>query len=789
MSPFPGRGAAPEDYIAQADTTMQQLPGVIAGMNLLAENFNQGAGVLSLGYLKPVPYAAGISMTLATQTVEYAGITYAPILDALPFTASGVFEVAQFRVIQGITGDQLAQPNAADQVGFSANSNVGEKLREISSISDKGGAGDYDPVAGTGTNCIYALTQLIAGGIENQVVRLPAIPGARNNYLFSFPTGYTVVEGSVVIDADPGVTFYVDGVVFACEFVQPTKQVTLPLPPAATPSLPMACVVQPGGARSTPDESRKSRWLNTADIIAPVHRMVDPRTGWKKRLLTWPGAIGDGGDGAGVGETTKIFFDASSVVINASSGEGALHAAYTRLMVGDELSTRLDVSTGSAGFIPAVIVRSLTEFSGTLLTTEGATWFKKRIGSALAQGAATPPGMAQHQSYSPFTSIVTVRLVSPYRYIIMINGMVIYEGRSADPIQEIGLGGYISEACIFRWTDIFMARGNAPAAARLVGLFVIGDSLSMDQQGCWARWCRSALDATLGVRVAQYRNQAVGGQDSSAQLAILRAQGVPAGTTHTGIQIGTNNTQGLGPVAQLTADVSEMFDILEAAGSQIVLSLPPLWYTQGQAGLRGQASLRYAEGTPYRIALIKLCAARRVPILDSLPAYGPMLANFVNPLLVPNLTALNPMVFDNIHPEAYMAKTMGYSIAGLLLGQMAYVGTNEVPWTDLPSTWPVQNNWVLDPADGGQFLIAADGARRFRANYSTGVGATLADGTTVHQLGPLLMPSRPVPVEAFTPAGQRLLMILGVDGQLKIYGAAGLGATQVYVDSGRYEIA
>lgn len=117
LSPFPGRGAAPDDYIAQADTTMQQLPGVIAGMNALATNLNLGAGVLAMGYLPPVPYAAGVPMSLATQTVQYGGVTYAPILGYLPFTTTGVFEAAKFRVIQGLTAGELAEPDGVRRVG------------------------------------------------------------------------------------------------------------------------------------------------------------------------------------------------------------------------------------------------------------------------------------------------------------------------------------------------------------------------------------------------------------------------------------------------------------------------------------------------------------------------------------------------------------------------------------------------------------------------------------------------------------------------------------------------
>lgn len=107
LSPFPGRGAAPEDYIAKADTVMQELPGVIAAMNEMSAAFNLGAAVLDSGYLPPILYTAGIVLTTVIQTVEYNGAIYAPLISTLPFTTSGVFEAANFRVIQGVTQEDL----------------------------------------------------------------------------------------------------------------------------------------------------------------------------------------------------------------------------------------------------------------------------------------------------------------------------------------------------------------------------------------------------------------------------------------------------------------------------------------------------------------------------------------------------------------------------------------------------------------------------------------------------------------------------------------------------------
>ncbi len=64
----------------------------------------------SIGYQPPVPYAAGINLTQATQTVEYNDSVYAPLMTALPFTTSGTFEVDKFRLIEGVSRTALAGP-------------------------------------------------------------------------------------------------------------------------------------------------------------------------------------------------------------------------------------------------------------------------------------------------------------------------------------------------------------------------------------------------------------------------------------------------------------------------------------------------------------------------------------------------------------------------------------------------------------------------------------------------------------------------------------------------------
>lgn len=76
----------------------------------------------SRGYEPPVAYTAGLQMLDASQTVEYLGEVYAPVLADLPFTTSGTFETAKFRLIQGVAGVDLLAPGGALMVGYDGTS-------------------------------------------------------------------------------------------------------------------------------------------------------------------------------------------------------------------------------------------------------------------------------------------------------------------------------------------------------------------------------------------------------------------------------------------------------------------------------------------------------------------------------------------------------------------------------------------------------------------------------------------------------------------------------------------
>ncbi len=101
----------------------------------------------SVGYLVPVPYIGGLSLTLNSETVEYLGIVYAPVFSALPFVTSGVFETAKFRVIQGVVGVDLASDAGAALIGTATGVTLAALLSPLVLL----GAGSASHSDGTNT--------------------------------------------------------------------------------------------------------------------------------------------------------------------------------------------------------------------------------------------------------------------------------------------------------------------------------------------------------------------------------------------------------------------------------------------------------------------------------------------------------------------------------------------------------------------------------------------------------------------------------------------------------------
>jgi len=125
----------------------QTISGLIASAAVSVESAAEVV-LAGIGYTPPVSYSGGLSLTSRTQTVEYLGQVYAPKASNLPFTTSGEFETAKFRLLAGVTGADLGTSGGAALVGFAQPSGVQrtvqDRLRDTVSVKDFGAKGDGD---------------------------------------------------------------------------------------------------------------------------------------------------------------------------------------------------------------------------------------------------------------------------------------------------------------------------------------------------------------------------------------------------------------------------------------------------------------------------------------------------------------------------------------------------------------------------------------------------------------------------------------------------------------------
>ena len=155
-----------------------------------------------LGYAPPVAYAAGIALTLTTQTVEYAGEVYAPKTSMLPFTTSGTFETAKFRMIQGVAATDLAASGGAAMVGYmpagagAVATNLQDALRSFAATADRYGADS--------TGATNSSSALNAALLVNKFVTLSPGGVYRFDDIIDIPSGRVLDISGTTITANTG---------------------------------------------------------------------------------------------------------------------------------------------------------------------------------------------------------------------------------------------------------------------------------------------------------------------------------------------------------------------------------------------------------------------------------------------------------------------------------------------------------------------------------------------------------------------------------------------------------
>jgi lysophospholipase L1-like esterase len=196
QKPIPSN--APQDLLFNAEkidevvsSAAKQYTDRFGAQRLTLAGVRQAADAVlaGLGYAVPVAFASGLSMTLPTQTVSYGGEVYAPVSSALPFTTTGTFNPAQWRVIQGITWFDLAQSNAAGKVGYGSKTVAGA-LDEIYSapnplevLSHYDGANMIGHLGGTVESSLAAVDDKFLA-VDGKFAALDIVPAVSRKHAF-----------------------------------------------------------------------------------------------------------------------------------------------------------------------------------------------------------------------------------------------------------------------------------------------------------------------------------------------------------------------------------------------------------------------------------------------------------------------------------------------------------------------------------------------------------------------------------------------------------------------------
>ena len=638
------------------------------------------------------------------------------------------------------------------QAGAGAVARVSQdKARERVSLQDFGGTDD-----GLTTNnaAFSGAKTLLTGG----TVKLPF--KTQGGYVFA--TAGTDLSG-VVLDPDSGVTIDATETSVPLSLtagIRTTKNLTLRM---SSPNYSYQLSSQMGKPFD-----HKALWLNDADAVRPTLIGLN-LAGLTNESISWPASDTWASASAQAAiTTTEPYPFVNWSALTASTW----YASTLPIRGGEEVSVAFD-TPGSYNRL--AIIRTTAGYYGLYAGGSGAApqYITKLIGQSsttVTVGAGTQ--FTTQPQYYPESCVWTIRVIDRRRFEILLNGVsALGPITTAGDIYRAGFGvmptGGATTMSVAGWTK----SQDAPNAGKQpVGITLYGDSLTADIHGGWPYAMREALDGSNGCRVMRVVNNAVSGYNSTQALALMQSVGV-AGFNFCVIGIGTNDIQQGFTPADTINNINAMVTICNAAGCVPIIWIPPLWYTQTEAGAgNGQASGNSAGGMPIRSVLLRYCAVHSVACVDLTMVTGPIDVRYLNS--TGGVSNADSMVRDNIHPTAYSYRVIGTAIARRILGLLAPAANRAVAFQQLSPT--MQNSWT-DATSGSRisYAVSPDGKVSLAGVATAG---TKTDGTAIFTVPEHLRPTATLRFAAMmnqsvAPNYTTCLVQMDTGGILTVYGA------------------
>lgn len=351
---------------------------------------------------------------------------------------------------------------------------------------------------------------------------------------------------------------------------------------------------------------------------------------------------------AKAGQTISCFFANPVLPI----GDGVLHTMWIENAWGF-----LIAHESSVGFTV-----QFNEFGGA-----GPTYYRNTSDIINAEG---------YENYSNSKGIVSIHLLDDGKTFEFLHNGVNRSKKfftlGNQPVVRWGFGGYNTPVTIKN----FFIEYNRKPASHISGIVqIFGDSQSVELMGkSWIDHFKNYVKNNYGFRDIIIENYAVSGATMEAQ------EGVFGGVAHSDVSIfllGTNNIQAQSSVASMITSLDNMVTVV--GKENVIVCIPPMFFSQALNGGQGQACVNYDLGGLYRSAIFRYAAENDIMIVDLPAAWG-------------FTSAYSEQMCDDIHPADLGAAITGMEIA---LKYMALVTRQKANYSvigDSRSSY----NWVND---------------------------------------------------------------------------------------------
>jgi len=463
--------------------------------------------------------------------------------------------------------------------------------------------------------------------------------------------------------------------------------------------------------------------------------------------------------------------DASQANFTVASVNNTLYYAAYNAKPGDKISSYIAVS--STPYLLAVVRTTSGYYALKAYTDQdgsGLTLVTKISGSNATEAAIDVPMKGNHPAYSAVNSEWSIKINSFSNFDVCFNGFVVYSTSTNGFIIDAGFGGYFQSGLSNGTVNIInpvVTKNAAVNASRFLAIKIFGDSVSSSRYDYWPAYLKKELELSSGLRAWNIIDSAVAGQTSSQQLAIMQSQGV-ADANLVIIAVGTNDAQGQVDFNTYTSNLNAMIDICVNANKTVALAKFGLWYTRLEAGERGQASANAERAARYRGIVSRVAAQRSVKLIDLTEFEGPVVSYYVNPASAINMVGLgDSVVHDNIHPTSLANKLIGRRMAQAVMGVVSTRNTFAVNSALIASP---ANNWSINSNDNPIFAdISHEGIIVMSGTIFRSTGTTV-DGTTIFTIPKSMAPKANVNLIAYSDQSAVLKLVIGTNGQAKIYG-------------------